>query len=141
MPPNRPLNKKETVLPSTEGYEEVIVTTDKEVVSNTKDTAGHPIPTSRAGSAPLETAGEVKMTTVMTTESAAKGKKEQPATPSREEEPTLDEAADINPTDVMETEDETKAEHTAATGKAERRTEANEGTADQAGPSDGGGPL
>ena len=98
-------------------------------------------PTSRAGAAPLETTDEVNMTTVMITESADKDKNEQHAPASQEEELTLDEAADINTTEVKKTKDETKDEPTAATGEVEKGTEANEGTADQAGPSDGGRPL
>ena len=98
-------------------------------------------PTSRAGVAPLEATDEVNMTTVVITESADKDKNEQHAPASQEEEPTLDEAADINTTEVKKTKDETKDEPTAATGEVEKGTEANEGTADQAGPSDGGRPL
>ena len=127
--------------PSIEGSEEVIMTTDMVIESDPKDTEEQPTLQSRAGVIHLEAAGEVNMTTVIETESAAKDKEEQPATSTREEEPTLDEAAEINMTEVMETEDETKAEQPAAPGRAERGTEANEGTADQAGPSDGGRPL
>ena len=81
------------------------------------------------------------MTTVVTTESADKGGSEQNARASSEDELTLDEAADVTTTKVKKTEDETKVETTAARGEVKKGKEAKEGTADQAGPSDGGGPL
>ena len=98
-------------------------------------------PTSRAGTAPPRTEDEVGMTTVVTTESADKGGREQNARASSEEELTLEEAADITKTEAKKTEDDTKVETSAATDKVEKGKDAKEGTANQAGPPDGGGPL
>ena len=129
--------------PLIEGSEEVIMTTVMEIESDPKDTEEQPALPSRAGEISLKTAGEVNMTTVMETESVAKDKGEQRATSTREEEPTLDEAAEVDMTTVVETEAETKDkdEQPSAPGGAEGGTVANEGTAEQAGPSEGRSPL
>ena len=81
------------------------------------------------------------MTAVVTTESVDKGGSELNMRASSEEEPTLEEAANLISNEVKQPEDDTKVETKAATGKAEKGKEAKEGTADQAGPPDGGGSL
>ena len=60
---------------------------------------------------------------------------------SVEDELPLEEASDITQTEVGKTKDDTEVETRATTGKAEKGKEAEEGTADQAGPPDGGGTL
>ena len=81
---------------------------------------------------------EVTMTEVVTTESAEKGGSEQA---SAEDELTLEEASDITQTEVEKIKDDIKVETRATAGRAEKGKEAEEGTADQAGPPDGGGTL
>ena len=76
---------------------------------------------------------EVDMTEVMAIESSEKGGSEQA---SAEEELPLEEAPDIAQTEVEMTEDNAKMEISASTGKNDEG-----GTADQAGPPDGGATL
>ena len=78
---------------------------------------------------------EVDMTEVMAIESSEKGGSEQA---SAEEELPLEEAPDIAQTEVEKTEDNTKVEISATTGKNDEGKDVEEGTADQAGPPDGG---
>ena len=87
-------------------------------------------PTNKPRAAPLTT-DEVNMASVVITESVDKGKNGQNGQAGLEKDLTLDEATDIIKTD----------EPTAATSEEKGRTEAREGTADQAGPPDGGAPL
>ena len=98
-------------------------------------------PTSGAGTAAPRTEDEVVMTTVVTTESADKGGSEKNVRASSGDEPTLEEASDITSTEVKKTEDDTKVETRETAGEVENGKEAQEGTADQAGPPDGGGSL
>ena len=78
---------------------------------------------------------EVDMTEVMAIESSGKGGSEKA---SAEDELPLEEAPDIAQTEVKMTEDNTKVEISAITGKNDEGKDAEEGTADQAGPPDGG---
>ena len=87
---------------------------------------------------------EIDRTEVMAVESSEKSGSEQA---SEEEELPLEEAPDIAQTEVEKTEDNTKVEKTedntkvetsAITGKNDEGKDAEEGTAYQAGPPDGG---